>query len=62
MLIPLVHSLKMNHNSGRDPNIVLRVAEETGLHQVTLYAPTDQRDQMIIQATTQRIRERSVRA
>ena len=35
------NGLKMNHNSSRDPDIILRVAEETGLHRVALHSPTD---------------------
>src|ERR1700722_9697473 len=54
--------LKMNHDSSRDANIVLGIAEKAGLKQIALHAPTDQRNQMVIQTTAQGIRKRSIRA
>jgi hypothetical protein len=47
--------LETNHDSGRDPDIILRVAEESGLQQVALQAPTDKRDQVIVEAATHRV-------
>jgi hypothetical protein len=45
----------MNHNPGRDSYIILCVAEKTTLQQVALHAPTDEGDQVIVDAATHRI-------
>jgi len=45
----------MNHNPGRDSYIILRVTEKTTLQQIALQPPTDERDQVIVDAATHRI-------
>jgi hypothetical protein len=61
-IVAIDSSLKMNNDSRRNPHIILRIAEETGLQQVTLQSPTDEGDQVVVEAAAQRVSKRGVRA
>lgn len=51
----------MHYDSGRDPGVALRAAEEAGLQGIALDAPTDERSQVVVEATANGIGKRRVR-
>lgn len=50
----------MQHDAGREPEIILRVAEEPGLHEISLKPPAHRRDLFVIRSATQGSGKRSI--
>lgn len=51
----------MDYNPGRDSHVILRITEKTSLQQVALNSPTDERDQVKVNATAHGVSKRRVR-
>src|ERR1700751_65216 len=53
-------SSEVKCDSGREPEVVLRIAEESGLKEIGLDPPGDHRNEFVVEAATDRVAERSV--
>lgn len=53
-------SSEVKCDSGRESEVVLRIAEESGLKEIGLDSPGDHRNEFVVEAATDRVSKRSV--